>query len=177
MSSFESKKIVHCGLCNYSARRDVMKTRHFPMTHLWKLYIEKGEQQISFKDFQKNVGTSNAQLPALPELPLREAIGDVDNIEKVDTAKENINIEERGAYSISVEATQSKETVSNINPEDKQDLILEEIMKLQKLMINQQKTNLDAGMSNVSNVKEKLVLIQFLKSTEELSTRAGLTMF
>ena len=116
-----------------------MKTRHFPMTHRGKLYIEKGEQQISFKDFQKNVGTSNAQLPALPELPPREAIGDVDNIEKVDTAKENINIEERGAYSISVEATQSKETVSNINPEDKQDLILEEIMKLQKLMINQQK--------------------------------------
>ena len=177
MSSFESKKVVHCGLCNYSARRDVMKTRHFPMTHRGKLYIEKGEQQISFKDFQKNVGTSNAQLPALPELPPREAIGDVDNIEKVDTAKENINIEERGAYSISVEATQSKETVSNINPEDKQDLILEEIMKLQKLMINQQKTNLDAGMSNVSNVKEKLVLIQSSKSTEELSMRAGLTMF
>jgi hypothetical protein len=42
--------------------------------------------------------------------------------------------------------------VSNINPEDKQGLILKELMKLQKLMINQQKTNLDAGMSNVSNV-------------------------
>ena len=117
MSSFESKKIVHCGLCNHSARRDVMKTRHFPMTHRGKLFIEKGEQQISFKDFQNDVGTSNAQLPALPELPPREAIGEIDNIEKVDTAKENINIEERGAYSISVEATQSKETVSHINPE------------------------------------------------------------
>ena len=33
----------------------------------------------------------------------------------------------------------SKETVSNINPEDKQDLILEKIIKLQKLMINEQK--------------------------------------
>ena len=32
-------------------------------------------------------------------------------------------------------------------------------------------------MSNVSNVKEKLVLIQSSKSTEELSMRAGLTMF
>ena len=91
-----------------------MKTRHFPMTHRGKLYIEKGEQQISFKDFQKNVGTSNAQLPALPELPPREAIGDVDNIEKVDTAKENINIEERGAYSISVKATKLKENLCNI---------------------------------------------------------------
>ena len=50
-------------------------------------------------------------------------------------------------------------------------------MKLHKLMINQQKTNLNAGMSNVSNVKEKLVLIQSLKSTEEQSKKAVLTMF
>ena len=135
----------------------MIETRHFPMTHHGKLYNEKGEQQIFFKDFQKKVGTSNAHLPSLPELPPREAIGDVDNIEKDDTAKENINIEERGAHSILVETTQSKETVSNINPEDKQDIILEEIIKLQELMINRQKTNLDAGMSNVSNVKEKLV--------------------
>ena len=81
MSNFESKSSVHCGLCNYIARRDKMKTRHFPMTHHGKLYSKKGEQQISFKDFQKNVGTSNAQLPSLPEFPPREAIGDVDNIE------------------------------------------------------------------------------------------------
>ena len=120
--------IVHCGLCNYSARRDVMKTKHFSMTHCGQLYIEKSEQQISFKDFQKKFGTLNAQLPALPELPPREATGDVVNIKKDDTAKENINIEERVAYSISGEATQTKETVSNINPEDKQDLILEEII-------------------------------------------------
>ena len=46
----------------------------------------------------------------------REAIGDIDNIEKDDTAKENINIEERGAYSILVGATQLKETVPNKNP-------------------------------------------------------------
>ena len=105
-----------------------MKTKQFPMTLCGKLYIERGEQQISFKDFLKNVGTSNTQLPAFPELPPREAGGDVVNIEKDDTAKENINIEERGAYSISVEATQTKETVFNINPEDKQDLILEEII-------------------------------------------------
>ena len=32
-------------------------------------------------------------------------------------------------------------------------------------------------MSNVSNVKEKLVLIQSSKTKEELSMRAGLTMF
>ena len=105
-----------------------MKIKQFPMTHRGKLYIEKGEQKIFFKDFQKNVGSSNAQLPALPELPPREATGDVVDIEKDDTAKENINIKERGAYSISVEATQSNETVSNINQEDKQDLILEEII-------------------------------------------------
>ena len=60
------------------------------------------------------MGTSNA----LPELPPGEEIVDVDTIEKDDTNKENINIEERGAYCISVEATQPKETVSNINPED-----------------------------------------------------------
>ena len=88
-----------------------MKSTHFPMSHCGKLYIKKGEQQTSFKDFQKNVCTSNAQLPALPELLPREAISDVDNIEKDDTAKEIINIEERGAYIISVEATQSKESV------------------------------------------------------------------
>ena len=63
-----------------------MKTRHFPMTCHGKLYNEKGEQQICFKDFQKNVGTKNAQLPALPELPPTEAIGDVDIVEKDDTA-------------------------------------------------------------------------------------------
>jgi hypothetical protein len=63
ISSFESKKIVPYGLCNYSARRDVMKTKHFPMTHRGKLYIKKSEQQISFKDFQKNVGTSNTCSP------------------------------------------------------------------------------------------------------------------
>ena len=106
-----------------------MKTKHFSMTHRGKLFIEKSEQQISLKDFQKKkAGTSNAQLPALPELPPREATGDVGNIKKDDTAKENINIEERVAYSISVEATQTKETVSNINPEDRQDLILGEII-------------------------------------------------
>ena len=44
-------------------------------------------------------------------------------------------------------------------------------------MINQQKNYLDAGMSDVSNVKEKLILIQSSKSTEELRMRAGLTMF
>ena len=77
------------------------------------LYNETGKQHIAFQYFHKNVGTSNAQHPALPKLPPREAIGDIDNIEKDDTAKENINIEERGAYIILVEVTQSKETVSN----------------------------------------------------------------
>ena len=42
--------------------------------------------------------------------------------------KKNCNIEERGEYSNSVEATQSKETVANKNLEDKQDLIMEEII-------------------------------------------------
>ena len=60
------------------------------MTQRGKLYIEKCEQNISFQDFQKDVGTLNAQLPALPELPPREAIGDVDNIEKDDTAKKKL---------------------------------------------------------------------------------------
>ena len=41
-------------------------------------------------------------------LPHREAIGDIDKIEKDDTAKENINIEERGAHNISVEATHQR---------------------------------------------------------------------
>ena len=59
-----------------------MKTKHFPMTHHGKLYIEKSEQQISFKDFQKKFSTSNAQLPALPELPPREATGNLVNFKK-----------------------------------------------------------------------------------------------
>ena len=119
-----------------------MKTRHFPITHHGKLYHKKGKQQIYFRDLKENFGTSNAQLPALPEFPPREAIGDVENIKKDDAAKELFIIEEREAYSISVEATLSKETVSNINPEDKQDIILKEITKLQKLMIKQQKQTL-----------------------------------
>ena len=86
MSCFEFKKSVHCGLCNYSARRDEIKTRHFPMTHHGKLYNKRVSNKSPLKIFKKNVGRSNAQLPALPEFSPREAIGDVDNIEKDDAA-------------------------------------------------------------------------------------------
>ena len=114
MSSFESKKDF--ALWTVKLQWGMWwKQDTFQWLIVGSLYIEKGEQQISFKGFQKGVGTLNAHLPALPELPPREAIGDVDNIEKDDTAEENINIEERGAYSISVGTTQSKETVFKIN--------------------------------------------------------------
>ena len=85
MSSFESKKIVHCGLCNFKARRDVMKTRNFPMVH-------RG-------NFNK-MWTSNHQLPPLPDLPPKEAADEEIINEKKDTAEEKVEIEERWACSL-----------------------------------------------------------------------------
>ena len=46
-------------------------------------YIKKRvSNKSALNIFKKNIGTSNAQLPALPELPPTESIGDIDNIEK-----------------------------------------------------------------------------------------------
>ena len=71
MSSFESKNIVHCGLCNYSA---------------WKIYNEKGSNKSSLLKSLK-IKKKNLHFKCSASCSPREAIGDIDSIEKDDTAK------------------------------------------------------------------------------------------
>ena len=155
-----------------------MKKQHFPAIHPGVLYIEKGETRWSFKKEDKTKVT-------LEEPSLVEASTNVKDASVVEEAQDM----DQGAAALGeVDAAQHEGAVAlehkskqEINPNSdvstERLLELEEILKLQNLMIFQQKVKHEAGNVTATNVKEKLDLIQSSKSIEELCIRGGLSFF
>ena len=180
----DSNKNIQCGICDppYFARRDWLKSNHFPAKHPGQPYREKGERTLSF-------GVRGCVAPPSPllgqpvsalDLHDTEGIHDDETMEPADTQEvlmdpPKIGVSNEDLMNLIVEmqktlGTPAKTVVSN-------DDLMEATMKMQKMMEDQIKVPVLAGQGGETNVDEMLLIIQGSKSINELCTKAGFTAF